>query len=246
MGMGQRQRGLCARRPQYSFAMDPFGPPPQVLGPYSPYQPLSPALTGDVQIRLMGSTDDGRKIVSTHLRSEAAWQLADLHSIVADLHRIRELCDLFRRAGQLGELGQAAVAESATITYGRCHKEGQSARGKGQRRRIPQSVMDSLSPELRRTHDLLLRDRDKHIGHRVHADMEQVQVLALRHEGESDAFMVDVFQVRMDRADLSDVRLLVAALIDALEPMLAAEQAALREEFNAREARSRAEDNGEP
>lgn len=77
----------------------------------------------------------------------------------------RDPADYFARRGLL---------DGAVITYARCFASG---------RRTPEadikSLLADLTPELSRTHDAVMWWRDKHVGHRVDQDLEQVDVRLL-------------------------------------------------------------------
>ncbi len=207
---------------------EPFVP----AGPYCRYHAVGPPLTGPSTLRVGFTLPDGTPAHVAELRGADAWEVADLQSVLEDLRRVVALCDLWGPAAQLGPVGQTALWEAASVTYGRCFKDGKSARGKGKRARVPDDLIEGLPAHLREEHDVTLRSRDKHIGHRVDAGLEPTRVVGLRRRPEGPIEQIAVSLARVERADLSRLRELAETLAEALWPVVDARMAALRERVN--------------
>lgn len=166
----------------------------------------------------------------TPVRSREAFLLADLYSLIEDLKRCLELC---RRldAQDLDPLVSSAAWEAAVMAYARCFKNGVSARGKGQRRRIPAEVLQARTPVLVQAHQKIIKQhRDEHIAHRVGGD-EGVVVQALREEATGPVVGLHIWGIRMMRPENPrELGSLAEDLLSRLQPIYAAEGEALLEQ----------------
>lgn len=103
---------------------------------------------------------------TVEVRTDAACAVADLGSILEDLARVVERCELIR-TGEYGDEINDALWEAAVIAYGRCFTEGRDARGRpGLRRQITSADLRVLDEVEIAVHRSLKVERNRHVGHR--------------------------------------------------------------------------------
>lgn len=126
---------------------------------------------------------------SVGINGKAASQLADLHSIRADLADARDYARLYASrvpspdaqtaADPVSSAINRALWASACISYRRVFTTGKAHLAKGQPRlRVNDNWTDNLTPEQLDAHNSVLDMANRHIAHRVN-DLEQVKIFAL-------------------------------------------------------------------
>jgi len=151
--------------------------------------------------------------------NEAA-DYADLVSMIDDLGRVIQTSDaLSAYAEEENAVVEAALWESAVITYGRCFTSGKSAIGKRSRRKMPTEALDTLSPELREAHEQVMELRNRHVGHRV-GEAGAVRVVAVHEYIGGPPLGVGCLRVHMILPDNHvDLPRLAHSLLSYLQPL---------------------------
>jgi hypothetical protein len=130
--------------------------------------------------RVESASEDMVPMYGMVLSGETPSLIADLRSIETDL---RYAARLFERVAHTSPDGEPdlrrALYDAGAIAYRRGFTSGRSLVTKGRSRsKVPDDILDSLDPEVRRAHEAVLERANTHIAHRV-SEAEQGRVLLL-------------------------------------------------------------------
>lgn len=148
--------------------------------------PIQVAVEGSA-ISMRGGVPGRPPFVPKQLSGRLAGARADLRSQVIDLQFVEDAAERLASLDQNADpLLTRALWSSIAITYRRGFAGGSGQLGLGRsRRNIERDFVDRLSPELVSTHDVLIGLADRHIAHRVDAELEVcATVLLLQGEPE--------------------------------------------------------------
>lgn len=158
---------------------------------------------------------------AVRVRTRAAAVLADLWTLRTDLRIVRANCVRLRTEDFDTQLTHA-LWEAAVIAYGRCFRDGApgiKTRARQARLKIPKEMVEALTVGQQATHDKMLMERDKYVGHRVASNgLHEVWVQGLTSDldGTGDLCGVHVEEYRFVTPGAPQATLAVQQLAEAL------------------------------
>jgi hypothetical protein len=168
-----------------------------------------------------------------------AGEYADLRSIHTDLIFAGDAAERVAKSDQTTDpVLTRSLWGSATIAYRRCFTTG---KGHGPvrrtRLRVPQELLNSLSPDVLEIHSLALETADRHVAHRVN-DLSQFPVSLITDSSSADPSKVigiaeaSVFQIGPSPEQAEKLSLLARGLATEIAGLADQKKAAILEAAN--------------